>query len=239
MAATTTEDGSAFAASDVDCRNHLVTMGSRNNGAHSGFGIHGVSDAHLRHLGHHGVPELLVDVFLDQDSRTTKTDLPLVGISGANGGGQGGVEIRIIEHDGCIFPSQFERELFEFRSCSGRDGGPGIGASRKGDGPHMMVLHHCLSDLGSKAMKHIEDTVWKPGLLGPCAQQVSRHGGDFTGLGHDAVSAGQGWGDFPSEQVKRQVPRANAGHHSKGFSQGVVDRSIAHGVAFAGKLFCS
>ena len=63
-------------------------------------------------------------------------------------------------------------------------------------------------------------------------------GGDFGRLGHHRVAGSQCGRDFPSEQVQRQIPRADAADYAERMAQGVIDRTGTgcagfHGVRLA------
>src|SRR5712672_622057 len=60
--------------------------------------------------------ELRGQRFVYQNARTTKTDLPLVGETGAHGGVQRERHVRVLKDDERIFPAEFEGEALEHRS---------------------------------------------------------------------------------------------------------------------------
>ena len=232
----TTEDASTLAPRRIDCGDDLVPVGPGDHGTHAGGGVHGVPDAKFGDFGHHGVPEAVIEVLLDQNARAAKADLTLIGIGSPDGCREGGIEIGITEDDRGVLTPKLQRELLEFRGRGSRNGSTRRGSSGEGDGPDVMVVHHGLTDLRAQTVEDVEHAVRQPGLLGPGPEHVSRHGGHLAGFGHHAVATGEGGRDFPCEQIERQVPRADATDHPKWFPQGVIDRTIPHGVAFAREL---
>ena len=99
-----------------------------------------------------------------------------------------------------------------------------------------MVLDHGLTHLRAEAVKDVQDPIGHPDLLGPLAQHERGHRGHLTGFGDDAIATGEGRRNFPSEEVQREVPGTDATDDPEWLSQGVVDRPVAHGVAFTGEL---
>ena len=86
-------------------------------------------------------------------------------------------------------------------------------------------------------MQDVQHAIREPCLFRPSAEQVRRHGSHLARFGHHTIAAGQGRCDLPREEVQRKVPGADASDHPKRLAQRVVDRPVAHGVAFAGELF--
>jgi hypothetical protein len=78
----------------------------------------------------------------------------------------------------------------------------------------------------------IENSIWQAGFTRDFAQHVSGHGRQLTRLCDGGVPDRNGWRDFPTQQIKRQVPRRNQSGDAARLTQCVVERDVVGDVRF-------
>ena len=226
------EDFAAFFLGEGDVGEDFVEVGFAHDGAYLGGVLGGVAHAEGADALGEGLEEAGVQGALHKYAAAAEANLALVGEGGTHGGAQHFVEVAVREDDVGVFAAQLQAEFFEEGRGLGADFGTGYGAAGEGNDGDVRVGYQGLTEAGSRAVDDVQNAVRQAGVGTNLGQEVGGDGRDFRGFGHHGVARCEGWGDLPSEEVEREVPRADAGRYANGATQGVVEAGDAHVVGF-------
>src|SRR5688572_9266455 len=102
------ENGAPFFSRELDVAFDLAKVRLADERAHVGRSVLRVSDPELLRPLQKAVDELLVDRFLDEETRSAEADLPLVGEARLNRRRDRLLEIGVREHDVRVLPSELQ-----------------------------------------------------------------------------------------------------------------------------------
>lgn len=169
--------------------------------------LEGIANDILRRSLLELLDELVVDAFLDVDSRSGTAALAVVEEDAKVHPGDGVVDIRVVEDDVRALAAQLQGDLLQVRS-RGRlhDLTAHDGAAGEGDLVDIHVRGDGRTGDLTEPGENVDDARWETGLFDKIAHVESGEGRLLGGLENDGVAAGDGGADFPRPHEEREVP---------------------------------
>src|ERR1700730_2629948 len=88
------------------------------------------------------------------------------------------------------------------------------------------------ADIYSSPMYDVEHAARQTGFTANLTEKVRGHRCEFAWLGDSSVADRNGGRDFPTQQIKRQIPRRNQTNHTARLAECVIERDVIGDVRF-------
>ena len=151
--------------------------------------------------------ELVVDTFLDVDTRAGTAALAVVEEDTEIDPGDGIVDISIVEHDVRALSTKLKGHLLEIRSGGGlHDLSANNGATGKGDLVDVHVGGHGGTSHLTESGDDVDNASGETSLFDQLGGEESAEGSLFGGLEDDGVTSGKGGAELPCEHEQGEVP---------------------------------
>ncbi len=207
MALATSCNGGTALLALLDVAHDALKLKLADLGTLEGVLVEWVTDGVLLGTRLEGGDELVVDAFLNVDTRTGTAALTVVVVDTKVDPRDGLLDIGVIEDNVGGLATKFQGDLLQVGGGSSlHDGTTDKGRASEGNLVDVHVGRNSGTGNSAKAREDVDDSGRETSLLDQVGENQSGQRGLLSGLEDNGVAGGQGGADLPSQHQQRKVP---------------------------------
>ena len=213
----------AFGQPFADVTQHQFLMLFGDQRAEVGVRVHRVTGLDVLACAlQQALDKARVEVLVHKHPGTVGADLALGVEVTHHGGGDGVLQVRVVENDQRRLATQFHGHVFQRRRGGGHHLLAGAHLTGERHLGNLRVMGQPLANFSS-ALHHVEHARRHTGFDKDFRQLHRAHGRFFGGFEDHGVAAGQGRGRLPAGDLDRIVPGTNARTDAQRLPPGVIE----------------